>query len=575
MSHSHDRAKSRLSTIASHIAPSPAPSPPVSRHELSPTYFLPRAASIEPSAEAIVHTTSTGHLIRRTYRDFSSRAAGLAWWLKKHGYKRVGILAPNTPAYLEGVFGIGGAGAVQVGINYRLTPDDISYIFTHAEVDCIIADKEFAHLLDGFNPSVRRVVDDDDAVGKGEFERCIVEGWEWDKQVNGGEGVGWDGLQLEPENEEELFALAYTSGTTAKPKGVEYTHRGVYLASLGNVIESNLNVQSVLTRERAKYLSILPFFHATGWTVYWSVISVRGTHYTLRKISYPHIWHLLRTEGITHFAAAPTVNTLLCADPHATRLPHPVRVTVAASPPSAKLFEDMIALNLHPVHVYGMTETYGPITKGYFLPEWHALAKAEMYRKMARQGHGFITSRGVRVVKASSSPPALVDVARDGAEVGEVAFSGNICAPRYHKDPRATQQLFSGGALRSGDLAVRHPDGSIQILDRAKDIIISGGENISSVALEGMLAAHPAVLEAAVIAVPDAVFGERPRAYVTLKPGHSATGPALAAWARSGGAGDISGFMAPREVLVVRDLPKTSTGKVRKNVLREWAARDP
>ena len=269
----------------------------------------------------------------------------------------------------------------------------------------------------------------------------------------------------------------------------------------------------------------------------------------------------------------------------------------------------MIALNLHPVHVYGMTETYGPITKGYFLPEWHGLAKEEMYKKMARQGHGFITSQGVRVVKTtpdSSSPsstttttsPTLQDVSRNGLEIGEVVFSGNICTPRYHKDSLATSNLFSGGALRSGDLAVWHPDGSIQILDRAKDIIISGGENISSVALEGMLAKHPAVLEVAVVGVRDKVFGERPRAYITLKEGWAVsggdtvagevlgvrglrgvrgekkvTGEEIVSWAKKGGGG-ISGFMVPREVVMVGELPKTSTGKVRKNILREWAAWD-
>lgn len=199
---------------------------------------------------------------------------------------------------------------------------------------------------------------------------------------------------------------------------------------MANAIESGLNAQSVLTNERAKYLSILPFFHATGWTVYWSVIAVRGTHFTLRKIDYPHIWHLLKTEGITHFAAAPTVNTLLCADPNAVKLEKTVRVTVAASPPSAKLFEDMIGLGLHPVHVYGLTETYGPITKGYFLPEWHGLPKGSMYAKMARQGHGFITSRAARVVKVApeGEPPLeeLVDVDRNGKEIGEIVFTGGF-----------------------------------------------------------------------------------------------------------------------------------------------------
>lgn len=348
------------------------------------------------------------------------------------------------------------------------------------------------------------------------------------------------------------------------------------------MIESSLNVQSVLTTTRAKYLCILPFFHAAGWTVYWSVIAVRGTHYTLRKISYPHIWNLLVAEQVTHFAAAPTVNTLLCADPNAARLPQPVCVTVAASPPSAKLFADMIALNLHPVHVYGMTETYGPITKGYFLPEWHGLPKDDMYRKMARQGHGFITSRAIRVVKRNKNEesdstlpphsPPLVDVSRNGIEIGEIVFSGNICAPRYHKDPSATHTLLSSGALHSGDLAVWHPDGSIQVLDRAKDMIISGGENISSVALEGMLAKHPAVLEVAVVAVSDPTFGERPRAYVTLREGAVLAEGELVKWAKMSGS-EVSGFMVPREVVVLRELPKTSTGKVRKNVLREWAGK--
>jgi len=255
----------------------------------------------------------------------------------------------------------------------------------------------------------------------------------------------------------------------------------------------------------------------------------------------------------------------------------------------------MIALNLLPVHVYGMTETYGPITKGYFLPEWHGLANEEVYKKMARQGHGFITSRAVHVVKVSpsgsdsdSTPTQLVNVPRDGQTVGEVVFSGNICTPRYYKDPLATAKLFSGGALRSGDLAVWHPDGSIQVLDRAKDIIISGGENISSVALEGMLAKHPAILEVAVVGVKDTDFGERPRAYITLKEGwvevgngkggngreeKKVSGEEVVAWAKKRGGG-ISGFMVPREVVVVQELPKTSTGKVRKNILREWARRD-
>ncbi|KAF8470571.1 hypothetical protein BDZ91DRAFT_693523 [Kalaharituber pfeilii] len=572
-----ENAKTRLKAVASHLAAASAQKRlrPVNRHELSPTYFLPRAAELEPNAEAIIHTTSNGLTIRRKYAEFAERAAGLGWFLKKHGLKKVGLLMPNTSAYLEGVFGIGGAGCVQVGINYRLKKDDIHYIFNHAGVNCVLVDKEYAYLLEGFNPMVRIIVDLDEGEGRGQFEEAIKEGWEYDRKLNGGSGKRWDGLELEPENEDDLIALAYTSGTTARPKGVEYTHRGVYLACMANVIESGLNVQTVLTKERARYLAILPFFHATGWTVYWSIVAVRGTHYCLRKVDYDQIWYLLKNEGITHFNAAPTVNTLLVNHPKAERLQREVRVTVAASPPTAKLFESMIGLNLMPVHVYGMTETYGPITKGYFLPEWHNMKPEEMYMKMARQGHGFITSRKVRVVKpqeGESISAEVVDVERNGKEIGEIVFSGNICSRGYYNDPTATSKLFSGRVLHSGDLAVHHPDGSIQILDRQKDIIISGGENISSVALESMLAVHPAILEVGIIGVPDEKFGERPRAYVTLKKDMEGmvSGEDVVRWAKSKES-RITGFMVPREVLVVKELPKTSTGKVQKNVLREWA----
>jgi acyl-CoA synthetase (AMP-forming)/AMP-acid ligase II len=317
------------------------------------------------------------------------------------------------------------------------------------------------------------------------------------------------------------------------------------------------------------------------------VTAVRGTHYCLRKIDYPEIWRLLKQEHITHFNAAPTVNTLLCAANEAERLPWPVQVTVAASPPTPHLFEQMTNLNLHPVHVYGMTETYGPITKGYYMPQWDQLPAAEKYKKMARQGHGFVTSLPARVIKTDVPEGTVIDVQRDGKEIGEIAFVGNICAKGYYKDPEATRKLFAGGVLHSGDLAVWHPDGAIQILDRAKDIIISGrrylctsiqrnanqggtgGENISSVALESMLVTHPDILEAGVVAVPDAHWGERPKAFVTVKQGKQLDGQEVIAWAKNHSA--ISKFMVPREVEVVAELPKTSTGKVRKNVLREWA----
>ncbi|OIW33967.1 AMP-binding domain protein [Coniochaeta ligniaria NRRL 30616] len=538
-------------------------------HQLSPTFFLERAAAIEPDAEAIYHVTANGRILRRSYIEFADRARGLAYYLIKHGYKRVGVLAPNTPAFLESIYGIVAGGGVIVPVNYRLKQEDIAYIFDFAEVDAIVVDAEYVHLLDLYKKDHARtpvIIDNDTDATEGElsgpFDDAVLEGLNYDIQ-NGAKG--WAGLP-QVVNEDDMLAIPFTSGTTSKPKGVVYTHRGAYLAALANVIESGLNYH----KGRCKYLWTLPMFHAIGWTFPWSVVAVRGTNVCLRKIDYPLIWRLLKQEGITHFNAAPTVNTLLCASPEAAALPDPVRVTVAASPPTAHLFEQMTKLNLHPVHVYGLTETYGPITKGYHLPHWDGLPDHEKFALMARQGHGFITSLPVRVCKPELAEQGrLVDVARDGKEIGEIMFLGNICAKEYYKDPEATRKLFAGGAMHSGDLAVWHADGSIQIQDRAKDIIISGGENISSVALESMLVEHPDVLEAGVVAVADSHWGERPKAYITVKEGKQMDGQSLIDWAKH--QSSISKFMVPREVEVVKELPKTSTGKIKKNVLREWA----
>ncbi|KAF2657044.1 acetyl-CoA synthetase-like protein [Lophiostoma macrostomum CBS 122681] len=538
-------------------------------HTLSPTAFLWRAAQIEPDATAIYHVTANRKVLRRSYLETADRARGLAYYIRKHKYRRIGILATNTPGFLEALFGIAAAGAVSVAVNYRLKTDDIAYIFQHAEVDVIIVDFEFEELLQNYKttrPNVPIIVDTDTDASEGElsgpFDEAILEGLQHDTSSG---NHGWAGLAAQAANEEDVIALAYTSGTTARPKGVEYTHRGCYLAALGNVIESGLNYHV----GRCKYLWTLPMFHATGWTFPWAVTAVRGTHYCLRKIDYPEMWRLLKEEGITHFNAAPTVNTLLCAAKEAEKLDQPVRVTVAASPPSAHLFEQMTNLNLHPVHVYGLTETYGPITKGYHMPVWEEMPLKEKYAHMARQGHGLITSLPARVIKPEEPEGVLIDVQRDGKEIGEIVFDGNLCAKGYFKDAEATRKLWAGGVSHSGDLAVWHPDGAIQILDRAKDIIISGGENISSVALESMLATHPSVLEVGVVAVPDSHWGERPKAFITVKDGERLHGEEVIDWAKH--KSDISKFMVPREVEVVSELPKTSTGKLKKNVLREWA----
>lgn len=338
----------------------------------------------------------------------------------------------------------------------------------------VIVDTEFIPLLESFQkqkPSIPLIVDADAdttmSEPSGQFDESVVQGLKYDAELG---TKGWNGLEEQVRNEEDVIALAYTSGTTAKPKGVEFTHRGAYLAALANIIESGLNYHT----GRCHYLWTLPMFHAMGWTFPWAVTAVRGTHYCLRKIDYAEIWRLLLNEHITHFNAAPTVNIFLCASKDAKRLPEPVHVTVAASPPSPSLFEQMSALNLHPIHVYGLTETYGPITKGYHIPAWDSLPTDEKYHKMARQGHGFITSLPIRVIRTGMPEGVIIDVRRDGKDIGEVVCTGNICAKGYFKDPDATKSLFAGGVLHTGDLAVWHPDGAAQILDRAKDIIISG-----------------------------------------------------------------------------------------------------
>lgn len=329
-------ALKRLSTLAAHFAPSSssptAADPPSSSssstsyihrhhiHQLSPTFWLWRAAQVEPDAIAVYHKTSNNAILRRTYAETAERAKGLAYYLRKKTYRRVGILCTNTPAFLEAIFGIGAAGAVNVAINYRLKTEDIAYIFDHAEVDSIIVDAEFVHLLDGFraeHPSVAVIVDADTDRDDGEYDRAVVEGLEYDRQTG---GQGWEALETQVEDEESMIALSYTSGTTARPKGVEYTHRSAYLAAVANVIESGLNTW-ISTAERCHYLWTLPMFHAMGWTFPWAVTAVRGTHYCLRKIDYPEIWRLLKEEAISHYNAAPTVNTLLCADPNAEKLP--------------------------------------------------------------------------------------------------------------------------------------------------------------------------------------------------------------------------------------------------------------
>ncbi|MCA1687063.1 MAG: AMP-binding protein, partial [Actinobacteria bacterium] len=361
------------------------------------------------------------------------------------------------------------------------------------------------------------------------------------------------------EDEEGMISVNYTSGTTGRPKGVMYTHRGAYLSALGNVIEAQMDYET-------RYLWTLPMFHCNGWTYPWAVTAIAGTHVCLRKVEPGRIWELFESEGITHYCAAPTVQIPLANHDDAYRLDHEITACIAGSPPTPTLIGQLLELNIRPLHLYGLTETYGPMTTSAPREEWKELDPEEHARLVARQGQGYVTADLVRVVDDDMN-----DVPLDGETMGEIVMHGNMVMKGYLDNEEATEEAFEGGWYHSGDVAVWHPDGYIEIRDRNKDIIISGGENISTIEVEQVIARHPAVMEAAVTSMPDEEWGERPKAFVTLKKGQEATEQEIIDFCKE----NIARFKAPAAVEFT-DLPKTSTGKVQKFVLRdkEWAGQE-
>jgi fatty-acyl-CoA synthase len=517
----------------------------VYRTELTPVSFLRRSAATFPDRTAVVHGSR-----RYTYREFEERVDRLAQGLLAAGLERddrVAFLAPNTPAVLEAHYGVPAAGGVLVAINTRLNSEEVGYILGHSGARFLFVDAELEAVTEPLDlPSLTVVRIDDTGAPGDPYEDFLAE------------------ASPEPppdwlEDEEETISINYTSGTTGRSKGVMYTHRGAYLNALGEVITTSMTFDTV-------YLWTLPMFHCNGWCFTWAVTAVAGRHVCLRKVDPGRIWDLLESEGVTHFNGAPTVHIGVVNDSAAHRLERQVTVTVAGAPPSPTLLGQLDELNFRPVHVYGLTETYGPYTVCDWHEEWADLPAEERARRLARQGQAYVIADPVRVVDEQ-----VADVPRDGETLGEVVMRGNDVMKGYFDQPDVTEDAFRGGWFHSGDLGVMHPDGVIELRDRKKDIIISGGENISTIEVEQMVARHPAVLECAVVAVPDEKWGERPKAFVTLKPDQSATAEEIIDFCRE----HLAHFKCPASV-EFSELPKTSTGKVQKFVLREkeWGGRE-
>ena len=521
---------------------------------LSPIGFLLRSAAVYPNRPAVVHGER-----RYSWREVLERCHRLASALAARGVGRgdtVAVMAPNTPEAFEAHFGVPMAGAVLNALNIRLDPDTIAFILKHGEAKVLVTDTEFAPVVGKALAQLKQkplVIDIVDASGPG-GERLGEIGYE-EFLATGDPAFA----EMTPEDEWEAIALNYTSGTTGNPKGVVYHHRGAYLNALGNVLVWGM-------RQHPVYLWALPMFHCNGWCFPWTITAMAGTHVCLRRVEAAAIYEAIAREGVTHLCGAPVVmNMLLNAGPGLRRsLDRRVEMMTAGAPPPAAVIEGMEALGFHITHVYGLTEVYGPAVVCAWHDEWDVLPAAERARLKARQGVTYPVLEELTV----ADPMTLLPVAPDGATMGEVLMRGNIVMKGYLKNPRATEEAFAGGWFHSGDLAVMHPDGYIELKDRSKDIIISGGENISTIEVEEVLYRHPCVLEAAVVARPDPMWGETPCAFVALKPEASATADEIIAFCRD----HLARFKVPRTVLF-GPLPKTSTGKIPKFLLRERASR--
>ncbi len=526
---------------------------PANFQPLTPLSFLERSAAVFPDHTAIIHGS-----LRRSYADFYARSRRLASSLTKRGITRgdaVSALLANTPAMLECHYGVPMAAAVLNTINTRLDAAIVAFQLDHAESKVLITDREFSNLAKEALALAKvkpLVIDYDDPEFTGVGERLGTIDYE-DFIAAGDPDFAWK----MPEDEWNAIALNYTSGTTGDPKGVVYHHRGAYLLAVGNVLTGSMGKHCV-------YLWTLPMFHCNGWCFPWTLSVVGGTHVCLRQVRAPAMYDAIARHKVTHLCGAPIVMaTLLNAPPEEQKpLPHVVEFFTAAAPPPEAVLAAMKAAGFNVTHLYGLTETYGPAAVNEWRAGWDALSPGEQAAKKARQGVRYVPLEALDV----RDPDTLKPVPWDGETLGEVMFRGNVVMKGYLKNKSATEKAFAGGWFHSGDLGVMHRDGYIQLKDRSKDIIISGGENISSIEVEDALYKHPAVGAAAVVAKPDDKWGETPCAFIELKPGQEATREDLIAWCRN----NLAGYKCPRHV-VFTELPRTSTGKIQKFKLREMA----